>query len=197
MKSIAIALICFAVGCTLAVVDFIPSLFVETDYSIYSLYLLMFLAGTSIGSDRESIQILKKINLGFCLVPTSVVCGSLLGAGLAYLFIGKSFQEGMAVGAGFGYYSLSSIYISANHSESLGVIALLSNIFRELTTLIITPFLVRYVNPLSPVVCAGATSMDTALPVISKFSGKEYVLIALFSGICLTVLVPVILPFIL
>ncbi len=39
--------------------------------------------------------------------------------------------------------------------------------------------------------------MDTTLPVIVKFTGKDYGIIAIFSGIVLTVLVPVLVTLIL
>jgi uncharacterized membrane protein YbjE (DUF340 family) len=32
--------------------------------------------------------------------------------------------------------------------------------------------------------------MDTTLPVITKYSGKEYAIISVFSGVVLTILVP-------
>ena len=96
----------------------------------------------------------------------------------------------MAVGAGFGYYSLSSVFITQLHSHSLGVVALLSNIFREVATLLATPILVSYFGNLAGIASGGATAMDTTLPIISKYSGKEYAIIAVFSGIVLTILVP-------
>jgi uncharacterized membrane protein YbjE (DUF340 family) len=79
----------------------------------------------------------------------------------------------------------------------MGTIALLSNIMREIFTLLMTPFLVRIAGPLSPIASGGATSMDTTLPIISLYSGREFAVIALFSGIVLTVLVPFLVPFIL
>ena len=45
----------------------------------------------------------------------------------------------MAVGAGFGYYSLSSIFITEYKGPELGTIALLSNITREIITLLFAP----------------------------------------------------------
>ena len=41
----------------------------------------------------------------------------------------------MAVGAGFGDYALSSIFISELRSVELGTVALLCNVLRELFTL--------------------------------------------------------------
>jgi uncharacterized membrane protein YbjE (DUF340 family) len=106
-------------------------------------------------------------------------------------------KESMAVGAGFGYYSLSSVFITQLHSHSLGVTALLSNIFREVFTLLATPILVSYFGNLAGIASGGATAMDTTLPVISKYSGKSYAIIAVFSGIVLTILVPFLVTFIL
>lgn len=197
MKGTLITLAFFIGGCTLTLLDFIPSFFIENDLSTYALYILMALVGVSLGMDESSVDILKKANLGLILVPFSIGIGSITGAGLAYVMIAESFREGMAVGAGFGYYSLSSIYISSTYDTTLGVIALLSNISRELLTLLITPLLVKSFGKLSPIASAGATSMDTTLPIITQFSGKEYALISLFSGIVLTFLVPILLPIIL
>jgi uncharacterized membrane protein YbjE (DUF340 family) len=103
----------------------------------------------------------------------------------------------MAVGAGFGYYSLSSIFIAQISGETLGVIALLSNIMREIFTLLMTPVLVLYFGKLAGIASGGATSMDTTMPVIVKYSGKEWGIVAVFSGVVLSVAVPFLVSFIL
>ena len=79
----------------------------------------------------------------------------------------------------------------------LGVIALLANLSREIITLIFAPLFVRLFGKLAPIASGGATAMDTTLPIVARFSGKEYAIIAFFSGIVLTVLVPILVPFIL
>jgi uncharacterized membrane protein YbjE (DUF340 family) len=76
------------------------------------------------------------------------------------------------------------------HGETLGTIALLANVIRELLTLIFAPFLMKAFGKLAPVVSGGATAMDTTLPIITRVSGNEYGMMALFSGVVLTILVP-------
>jgi uncharacterized membrane protein YbjE (DUF340 family) len=170
----------------------------EQDISLYILYLLMFLVGVGIGGDSTSWGVLKKANWKILLVPAAVVAGSLGGAALVSGFIGDlPLKDVLAVSSGFGYYSLSSLYITGVRGEFMGTVALLSNIMREVFTLLATPLLVRFSGPLSPIASGGATSMDTTLPVISLYSGKDFALIALFSGVVLTVLVPFLVPFIL
>ena len=197
MKGALITLLFFVFGCVLSLSELTPEVLLEHDLSTYALYGLMTLVGVSLGVDEASINILKKANLGLLLVPVSIGFGSIVGSGIAYWLISESFTEGMAVGAGFGYYSLSSIIISNTYDSILGVIALLSNISRELLSLLLAPVLVKVFGKMSPIASAGATSMDTTLPVITRFSGKEYAIVALFSGIVLTILVPLLIPLIL
>ncbi len=197
MKGALITLAFFGCGLLLSLNEIVPDVLQNNNLSTYALYALMLLVGVSLGIDDSSLKIIKQVNLGLLLVPVSIGVGSLLGAGLAYSFISESFKEGMAVGAGFGYYSLSSIIISNSYSSTLGVVALLSNIIRELFSLMAAPILVRLFGNMSPIASAGATSMDTVLPVITQYSGKEYAVVSLFSGIVLTILVPIIIPLIL
>jgi len=71
------------------------------------------------------------------------------------------------------------------------VIALLSNIIREIATLLLAPLLARYLGRLAPVAAGGATAMDTTLPIIVQVSGEEYGVMAIVSGVLLTTAVPV------
>ncbi|HIX53794.1 MAG TPA: lysine exporter LysO family protein [Candidatus Sphingobacterium stercoripullorum] len=61
---------------------------------------------------------------------------------------------------------------------------------RELIALLAAPFLVRYFGKLAPISAAGATSMDTCLPIITKVSGNDFVLIAILHGIIVDLSVP-------
>ena len=73
------------------------------------------------------------------LLPLATTLGTFAGTALMSLFLAYSVSECMAVGAGFAYYSLSSIFISQYKGPELGTIALISNIARELITLLLTP----------------------------------------------------------
>jgi len=162
------------------------------------LYVLMGLVGFGIGGDTAALKVLKETNIKIMLVPLSVIFGSLGGAALvAALIQGLDLQDVLAISAGFGYYSLSSLFITELRGELPGTIALLANIMREVITLLMTPLFLKWAGPLGPIASGGATSMDTTLPVITLYSGREYAVISLFSGIVLTVIVPFLVPFIL
>jgi len=168
------------------------------DYSTFSLYLLMFLVGISIGADTRSLNALKSMNLRILLIPVATIFGTAIGIWFISIFVSKySLKELMAVGAGYGYYSLSSIIIKNIHSDALGVVALLSNVIREIITLLLAPIMAKYFGKIAPICSGGATSMDTTLPIISIASGKEYAIPSLIHGIILTILVPFIVTLIL
>jgi len=168
------------------------------DLSIYALYILLFLVGIGIGADRRTWKIIRRANIKIFLIPISVIFGTLSIVGLlSFLIPDINYLESLAIGSGFGYYSLSSVLITQLKGQTLGVLALLSNITREILTLLLTPFLVKYFGKLAPIASGGATSMDTTLPIITKFTGKEYALISVFNGIILTLIVPFLITLIL
>jgi len=197
MKSSLIILGFFCLGILAGYFEFIPKFLIENDMSLYALYALILLVGIVVGADAKSWKLLLQAKLRVALVPLGTIIGTLLGVSLvALVWKGISFKEAAAVGSGFGYYSLSSILIGQMWSESLGIVALIANISREIITLLMAPLLVKWFGKLGPISSGGATSMDTTLPVITRYSGHEYAIISIFHGTVLTILVPVLVPFI-
>ena len=163
----------------------------EADPASYALALLLLLVGVTIGGSKETGSLVREAPRRILLLPALVVAGTLLSVALVSpLLPSLSLREALAVGAGFGYYSLSSVIAGQMGGATLGVLALLTNLMRELLTLLLAPLLARYLGGVAPIASGGATSMDTALPIISHFSGQEYAVTAIFSGIVLTVLAP-------
>lgn len=198
MRNSAIILLFFILGVCLGEENVIPESMMTMDLPTYVLYVLMLLVGVGVGADWKAFTILKKHKFGILLVPFSIVIGSLIGGGVVKLFFSDMlWKDALSVVSGLGYYSLSSLFITDIRGEELGAIALMSNIFRELITLLFTPFFVWLFGCLGGIASGGATAMDTTLPVIAKYSGKEWVVVAVFSGIVLTLLVPFLVTFIL
>jgi len=74
-----------------------------------------------------------------------------------------------------------------------GSLTVLVNLIREISTLTLAPVFVRFFGPWSTIASGGATAMDTTLPVVARFSGEEYVLPSVYSGVVLTLAVPLLL----
>ena len=192
MKGSLIVVGFFALGCVLGWSGRLPDVVIENDITVYVLYLLMFQVGLSIGSDKKLKDILGSIRPKLLLVPFATIAGTLVFSALVSLLLTQwSVFDCLAVGSGFAYYSLSSILITQLKESSLGVqlatelgtIALMANIMREIMALLGAPLFVKYFGRLSPICAGGATTMDTTLPIITRYSGKDLVFISIFHGI--------------
>jgi len=187
----------FVAGLLLGIFRRLPGFLMDTDWSNVVLYALLFLIGIALGGDPNMKKMFRQIDYRILLVPVGVTVGTLAGSLAVSAVLPLTGRETMAVGAGFGWYSLSAVFITRLHSETLGIVALLSNVIREILTLLATPFLVKYFGKLAGVAAGGATAMDTTLPVITRYSGKEFALVSIFSGIALSLIVPFLVTFIL
>ena len=180
----------FGAGLGLARLGLIPRYFVEHDATLYVLWLLMGLVGLSIGSDRRLGEILRTLRPRVLLLPLATTVGTFAGVAAASLFLAYSLADCLAVGAGFAYYSLSSIFITQYKGAELGTVALLSNILREILTLVGTPLLVRLLGPLAPISCGGASPMDTTLPIIARYAGRDWIFVSIVHAMILDFSVP-------
>ncbi len=164
-------------------------------FTEYALYLLLFFVGIDIGHNKHIFKDLKKHGYFLLIVPFSIVAGSLLGGYITGYIIHMPSNLSLSISAGFGWYSLSGIMLTQLHSAEIGTIAFLTNVMRELIAIVSIPLLAKYLNHYTAIAPAGATSMDTTLPIISRATAPEIVVIAFVNGALLSTLVPVLVPF--
>ncbi len=147
MKSAFFILFFFACGMLVGTQDFIPDS-LSSDLLTYSLYIMLLLAGMTMGFDTKNFLIIKEFGLRILLIPMGSVLGTVLGVLLSWAILhalgySTSFRDTLAVGSGFGYYSLSSVMITRFGDAELGSVALIANVSRELLTLLFAPIFVR------------------------------------------------------
>ena len=186
----------FVLGALCGLMELIPFDIAKTDISFYALCILMFSVGLSIGNNPQTLKNFRQLNPRLVFLPLATILGTLSAALLVSLILPhRSAVECMAVGSGFGYYSLSSIFITEYKGAELGTIALLSNISREIITLLSAPLLVRWFGNLAPISAGGATTMDTTLPIITQYSGQQFVVVSIFHGFVTDFSVPFLVTF--
>lgn len=191
MKESFIILLFFCAGVLLGRLDVLPSAIAESDAVTWIVYLMLAAVGMGLGFDVRAWRILRELKGWVLAVPAVIILGTAAGAIGAWLLLNDmSLRDVLAVAAGFGYYSLSSMLIAREADASLASMALLANMTRELAALVFAPLLVRLAGGLGPLAAAGAAS-DTCLSVIIRTSGERNAILAVFSGMLITVLVPV------
>jgi len=185
----------FIIGLLVGAFDLLSMAWIPNEFQSILIIILLFFIGVSVGSDEDALENLKRISLPSLLVPISIMIGSILGGGIGSFFVNRiSLGEGMSISAGLGYYSLSSVLIGQLRGEELGIMALIANIIREVSTILLAPVLVLLFGEMSIIASGGATTSDTSLPVIQQYAGNRYTVIAIFNGIVLSLLVPLVVP---
>ena len=194
MKGSLIIVGFFVLGIVFGLMDWLPEL--GGDVSFYTLCALLFAVGVTVGNNTELLKSFKRLDPRLMLLPLMTITGTLAATAIASIGLpGRSMTDCLAVGSGFGYYSLSSILITQYRGPELGTIALLANIVREVVTLLGAPLMVRYCGPLAPISSGGATTMDTTLPIITRTSGQDFVILSLFHGFLVDFSVPFLVTF--
>ncbi|WP_297461351.1 lysine exporter LysO family protein [Thermococcus sp.] len=156
------------------------------------LYALILLVGIDIGQSFKPEE-LGKLGGTALKLPFATLAGSLLGGLAASLLLGIELRWGLAISAGCGWYSLTGPLIG-RYSPTYGTLGFLANLIRELLTVLFYPIVIRIIPGELAVSMGGATTMDTTLPVMAMFGGRDVALVAFVHGFVLTAVVPFLIP---
>jgi uncharacterized membrane protein YbjE (DUF340 family) len=157
------------------------------------LCLLLFFVGMDIGRNKEIINQIKSNGYKILLIPCGVALGSIIGSILGGVALGLPINESSAIGAGFGWYSLSAIELS-KYSAETGALAFITNVCREVFALVSIPYIAKHIGRFEAIAPAGATAMDTSLPVIAKATDANTAIVSFITGVVLSTLVPILVP---
>lgn len=163
-----------------------------------ALDVMIFIAGIEIGSNRGILKRICNVHSALLAlaIPFAVACGSICGALLLGHIAGVSTYDSLLVGGGLGWYSFSSVVISAMYSTEIGTVAFLANMMREISGFFLIPLLVR-VHKFLALAPSGAATMDSGLPVVIKYTNLHVGMYSFINGLVLTLIVPVLISWLL
>lgn len=163
-----------------------------------ALDVMIFIAGIEIGSNRGILKRICNVHSALLAlaIPLAVACGSICGALLLGHIAGLSAYDSLLVGGGLGWYSFSSVVISAMYSTEIGTVAFLANMMREISGFFLIPLLVR-VHKFLALAPSGAATMDSGLPVVIKYTNLHVGMYSFINGLMLTLIVPVLISWLL
>ena len=185
----------------------LPLLTFFSQHTDLVLYLLMFTVGISVGMHRGLFRKIREYHIRIFIIPFGIILGSLVGGLVCAAIFHLPLGQGAAIASGMGWYSLAGATISqiggsgwyslagATISQiggsELGSVAFLSNLMREIFSFIIIPIVAIKLNYYTCIAPAGATSEDTTLPVMLKYTNEETVVLSVLNGIICSFFVPI------
>ena len=155
------------------------------------LYVLMFSVGISIGLHHGLIRSIRQYHVKIFIIPFGVILASLLGGAVCGILTGRDIFDGAAVAGGLGWYSLAGITLENLLGVQMGSIAFLSNLMREIGAFFMIPYLSRHFNSYTCIAPAAATSEDTTLPMMIRYTDEETVVLSVLNGMICSTFVPV------
>lgn len=190
------AILCLVLGVVCGQLFFPPKT-VEffSELEGYALILLMFSVGIGVGENKLLFRKLGEYHVKVLVIPFGIVLGSLLGGLAGSIVLNMPLRESLCISAGMGWYSLSGILLTDLISPEIGTIAFLSNILREILTFLLIPLLAKYLNGYTAIAPAGATSSDTSLSVLMKYTNEEVAMLGVINGVLCTAVIPILIQF--
>ena len=161
------------------------------------LCILLSLVGLDLGLDGTVIDNFRKVGLRVLIFPFAIAIGSLVGAFICGLILPLSIKEMLAVGAGFGWYSLAPGIILEAGLAQASAVAFMHNVMREILGIIFIPLVAKKVGYVETIALPGAAAMDVCLPLVEKSTSGNIAVYSFISGLVLSALVPICVPLIL
>ena len=155
-----------------------------------TLYVLLALVGFNLRFSWDSLR----------TAPTpliAAIAGALIAAPIFSIATGFSLRLGLSTALGFGFYSLAGPLVTTAIGPLAGLVAFLTNFFRENLTMVTAPWLGRRIRAEGLTAMGGATTMDTTLYFVTAYGDRDAGSMALASGLVLTVIASLAVPFVL
>ena len=151
----------------------------------------MFSVGISVGLHRGIVAGVRQYHVKILLIPCGIIIGSLAGGVLCGLLMDYPVNQAVSIAGGLGWYSLAGVSVSNLAGAEAGSIAFLSSLMREIGAFFMIPYISRHFNACTCIAPAAATSEDTTLPMLIRYTNEETVVLSVFNGIICSAAVPV------
>ncbi|MGL4361859.1 MAG: lysine exporter LysO family protein [Cellulosilyticaceae bacterium] len=155
------------------------------------LVVLMISVGISVGMNKHVFQKMKTYHFKILIIPIAIISCSLVGGIVCAIILKMPINESLAIVSGLGWYSLSGVLLTEIANAEIGSIAFMANLMREIFAIMLVPVIAKYFNYYAAIAPAAATSEDTTLPILIKYTNEEVVMMAVINGVICSAMVPI------
>ncbi len=187
------AIVCSVICGMAAGYFFLPDWFINISGNllVVGLCVLLFFVGLDIGREGTVAENFKKAGWRVLVFPFAIIIGTYAGSLVAGLLLPSlGIRDAMAVGSGFGWYTLAPVML-AEYSTSVSAVSFMHNVMRELFGILLIPIIAKKIGFIETVSLPGAAAMDVCLPVVEKATRGDIAVYSFISGVVLSIAVPV------
>ncbi len=164
------------------------------DWMVVGITILLACVGFNLGLDGKVFSSLKQVGIKALFIPIAAVAGSLIMGAVYGIVSPLSVGEGIAISAGFGWYTMApGLMVEAGFVVS-GAISFMHNVIRETLGIIIIPLVAKKIGYLEAVAIPGVAAMDVCMPIVERSCRPETVVYSFCTGAFMCLFVPTVVP---
>ncbi|MBQ4595698.1 MAG: lysine exporter LysO family protein, partial [Firmicutes bacterium] len=145
--------------------------------------------GTVISSIRE-------VGVRALAFPFAAVIGSIVIGTAASMFFGFTMREGVAISAGFGWYTYAPTVIASAGSEYMvaSAVSFMHNVIREVSGIVLIPILAKKIGYLEMTGIPGVAAMDVCMPIVERSCRHDTVVYSFAVGLLMCIVTSLLVP---
>ncbi len=158
------------------------------------LCMLLLFVGLDLGIEGTIASQFRQVGLRIFAFPLMAIVGTLFGALVCSFFVDFSLRECLAIGAGFGWYTLAPGIIMDSGYVTASAVSFMHNVLRELFSIVLIPVVAKKIGYVETTALPGAAAMDVCLPVVERATRSDIAVYSFISGAVLSIVVPILVP---
>lgn len=161
------------------------------------LCLMLALIGFDMGVEGTVIDNFKRAGWRVIAFPFFIMAGTLAASAICSIVLPITLREGLAIGAGFGWYSFAPAAIMERGHITAGAISFMHNIIREYVSVLTIPIVAKRIGYLEGMAVCGCSAMDVCLPIVERSTRSDIAVYSFISGAVQSMAVPILVPLLL
>lgn len=157
---------------------------------------LLFCVGFDLGMQGTVISSIKAVGARALAFPFAAVAGSLIIGTIASMFFGFTMREGLAISAGFGWYTYAPTVIASAGSEFMvtSAVSFMHNVIREVSGIVLIPILAKKIGYLEMTGIPGVAAMDVCMPIVERSCRHDTVVYSFAVGLLMCIVTSLVVP---
>lgn len=162
------------------------------------LCILLGFVGMDLGIAGTVAQNIKKAGWRVLVFPFAAVIGTLAVGSITCIIMGFTFREGMAISAGFGWYTYAPAVITGAGSQYVvaGAVSFMHNVIRETAGIILIPLVAKKIGYLESTAIPGVAAMDVCMPIVERSCRQDTIVYSFATGLLMCLVTSIGVPII-
>lgn len=160
------------------------------------LCILLFCVGFDLGLSGNVAANIKAVGVRALAFPFAAVLGSLVVGTIAGMVFGFTMREGLAISAGFGWYTYAPTVIASAGSEYMvaSAVSFMHNVIREVSGIVLIPILAKKIGYIEVTGIPGVAAMDVCMPIVEKSCRHDTVVYSFATGLLMCIVTSLLVP---